>query len=96
MAGSAMRRNQEVKNLARTLVLGIFLATAFVGGWAVAQTAETCAELVAYGRSRIGSVENDELRTQITNLLDQAEQQCNGGAVAVGIETAKQAIDLIK
>jgi len=95
-AGSVIGRYLAVKKRFPTLVLWIFLAAALHGGWAAAQTAETCAELVAYGRSKIGSVENDDLRSQINALLDQAEQQCSGGNVAVGIETAKQAVDLIK
>jgi len=58
--------------------------------------ADTCLDLVAFGRENIASVEDEDIRTQILDLLVQAEALCKSGNSEQGISVARDAIELIK
>ena len=58
--------------------------------------ADTCLDLVAFGRENVASVEDEDIRTQILDLLVQAEALCKSGNSEQGISVAQDAIELIK
>lgn len=58
--------------------------------------ADTCLDLIAFGRANVTSVEDEDIRTQILDLLVQAEALCKSGNSEQGISVAQEAIELIK
>ena len=79
----------------------IYLAAAMmslllVGGSVNTAYADICSDLIAFGTENLKSVEDDDLRDQIQELLNQAQTHCDGGNTTTGIQVAQQAIELIK
>ena len=88
------KKEKLVKKRFLFFAAAVALAGGLVSGDAWASEADTCKQLVAYGREKVNSLEDEDLRAQVNNLLNQAEQQCNTGQAATGIVTAKNAIDM--
>lgn len=83
-----------MKKLLFAVGMVAFLTGGILTGSSAWASQETCLQLVAYGQSKVSSLEDEALRAQVTDLLNQAQQQCTSGQSEAGIVTAKTAIDM--
>ena len=82
----------RMKKICSSIIFCLFI----FGGVGSPVHADTCLDLIAFGRANVTSVEDEDVRTQILDLLVQAEALCKSGNSEQGISVAQDAIELIK